>query len=57
MASISDPVFCKKIRVNIQKSPNEKIKIDNIVIEKYELNKNELEVPSDPNLVCDLHFR
>lgn len=52
-----DPVYWKNSRVNIKKEPVKRIKIDNIIVEKYYLNASELNALSDPNLICNLHFR
>ena len=38
--------------------PDEIFKYDNgFVVEKYILTEEEISIPSDPNLIQDLHFR
>lgn len=56
-SSKTNPEYWKNIRVNIQTSPIEIKKMQDIVIEKYILSDNELQEKSDPNIVCNLHFR
>ena len=53
----TDPVYWKKVRVNIQKEPLHTTGVGSITIEKYSLSEEELRIAADPNLVCDLHFR
>ncbi len=54
----TDPVFWKKIRVGLEKDP---IKVTTfgkgVLVEKYILDPEEILVESDPNLICNLHFR
>ncbi len=54
----TDPEYWKDTRVNISKSPdNEKIFGEGVLVEKYTLTEEEIQLESDPNLICDLHFR
>ncbi|MDQ5901117.1 MAG: hypothetical protein QG600_695 [Patescibacteria group bacterium] len=53
----TDPVYWKEVRVNIQKDPLFRRVINDITIEKYILSEKEQNVPSDPHIVCNLHFR
>lgn len=49
--------FWKENRIRIVKSPMESRQIGSTLIEKYFLEPADLTVESDPNIVCDLHFR
>lgn len=53
-----DPRFWKEEQVNIKTQADWSKTYDNgLTIEKYYLDENESAVPSDPNLLNDLHFR
>lgn len=49
--------FWKKKGVMIDSGHVEKKMIGEIRVEKYLLNEEQIKIQSDPNIVCDLHFR
>lgn len=53
-----DGTWWKSHQVNIKRKPNNVFKYPNgFVVEKYSLSKEEIDTPSDPNLIQDLTFR
>ena len=53
----TDPIYWKTNKVNITSKPIHLTVIDNITIEKYVLDQKQINKASDPNIICDLHFR
>lgn len=53
----TNPVYWREKRVHISKKPISAKQIHDILVEKYLLTDEEIQQPSDPNIVCDLHFR
>ncbi len=54
---VQDMTWWKKSEVGISKKPVSTNKFGNYIIEKYELSEEEIAVPSNPNLIHDVHFR
>ena len=54
---IEKPDYWKVVRVGIKKDPVSSKKIGEFLVEKYKLDENDLKVKTDPNLICNLHFR
>ncbi|MGH7203476.1 MAG: hypothetical protein ACREHC_03475, partial [Candidatus Levyibacteriota bacterium] len=53
----TDPVYWKNHKVAITNKPVSTTVINTITIEKYILNQEQIAKESDPNIICDLHFR
>jgi hypothetical protein len=55
--AVTDPRYWKEEKVNITKEPVSRKIVGELLVERYELSEEEIGVTSDPNLICDLHFR
>ena len=54
----TDPRYWKEDRVKILGAPVESKEFgDGIIVEKYILDDNQISEQSDPNIICNLHFR
>ena len=49
--------YFKEERVNMKLEPIKSRQFSNITVEKYVLTEEQIAVPADSNIVCDLHFR
>lgn len=58
IASSHDPAWWKKTQVRIEGTPQKSVSlISPYRIEEYRLSADELQIPSDPNLIDTMHFR
>jgi hypothetical protein len=56
--SKTDPRYFKEERVKISKSPvSVRVFGNELKVEEYELSGQEIGIPSDTNIICNLHFR
>lgn len=55
--SYTDPVYWKKVRVNINTQPVSVKMIQGLKIEKYFFTVQQIQMPSQPSLICGLEWR
>ncbi len=57
VGAVTDPRYWREERVGINSNPESREKFGEIEVEEYKLEKEELLIASDPNIICDLTFR